>query len=136
LWSFSTFSILNVTGDRYTFAIHPQLFSLHAFRLTLQRHQEVFSELNKHFPMFLKMLKWTGLAMAAVVFVSTTVMAVHEVFQKRVEPPQNARLIAEKKAKRGVKCTPLTNKNCFTLTPAQMQQIKKMQNGLSRKKDQ
>lgn len=86
--------------------------------------------------MFLKMLKWTGLTLLALVFASTTILAVCQAFQKPAEPAQNARLIASKKAQSRIECSPATNKNCFTLTPAQFGQIKKMQNGLLRKKDQ
>lgn len=83
--------------------------------------------------MFISILKWTGLTLLAVALALTAAMAVGRAFQKKAEPAQTARLVAERKAKQGVKCTPQTNMNCFTLTAAQLQQIKKMQNGLSRK---
>jgi hypothetical protein len=82
--------------------------------------------------MFRKILLSTSIALLTSIILLSMIAA----RQTPGEPAQNARLIADKKAKTGIKCTPVTNKNCFTLTPSQLQQIKKIQNGLLRKKDQ
>jgi hypothetical protein len=85
--------------------------------------------------MFRKISTWTIITVLSFISLPTFCMMLRHALQTN-QPAQNARIIAEMKAKKGAKCTPLTNKNCFTLTPAQLQQIKKIQNGLSRKKDQ
>jgi hypothetical protein len=84
--------------------------------------------------MFRKISTWTIIAVLILISLPTLCMVLRHALQTD-QPAQNARLIAGKKAKSSVKCTPLTNKNCFTLTPAQFQKIKGIQNGLSRKKD-
>jgi hypothetical protein len=81
--------------------------------------------------MLRKILWVTSIALLTFIVLLTTIKAM----SKPVEPPQNARMIAEKKAKTGVNCTPATNKNCWALTPSHLQQIKKIQDGLLRKKD-
>lgn len=73
----------------------------------------------------------TGMALLAFAAVLIAMAAQ----QKTNEPVQTARLVAEKKAKTGVNCTPETNKNCWILTPEKLQQIKNFQDGLQRKKD-
>jgi len=85
--------------------------------------------------MFQKILRPASIALLAFGVLSLMI-AIRQSFIKTAGPSENARLIAEQKAKSRLQCTPKTNKNCFTLTPAQLQQIKKIQNGLSRKKDQ
>jgi hypothetical protein len=85
--------------------------------------------------MFQKIIKWTSIALLSFIVFSMMVIPVTNTFKKNGEPIQDARMIAEQKVKSGIKCSPATNQNCFTLTPGQLQRIQKMQNGLSRKKD-
>jgi hypothetical protein len=77
-----------------------------------------------------KILWLTSITLLTFIVLLTTVKA----WYKPAEPPQNARMIAEKKAKTGVNCTPATNKNCWALTPSHLQRIKNIQDGLLRKK--
>jgi hypothetical protein len=82
--------------------------------------------------MFQKILRWAGIALLLVI----TIVPVTGAFKKKAAPVETAESIALRKANTVVKCTPETNKNCWTLTAASLEQIKKKQDGLSRKNNQ
>jgi hypothetical protein len=85
--------------------------------------------------MFRKIIRWASIAFVSFIVLSIIVIPAPKDLKKNGELTGNAKLVAQQKARSVVKCSPATNKNCFTLTPEQLQRIKKMQNGLSRKKN-